>query len=259
MFGQLRMAHSPKNRKTRGRLVLVGGLAAGAALVLSPLSASAATHQTKTVAELALVQNTALGTILTNSDGFTLYTFSQDKPNKSTCFGVCAKAWPPVLMPSGDKVKALKGVKGIGTIHRGKELQLTFDRKPLYRFAGDTTMGVATGQGVENAWFVVVLKALTTPATTAAPAPAAAGSPAATTTHSSTYSSGGNGGSSGGRSSGASTPTPNSPPATTPTPTSPPATTPPATTPPVVTQTPSPSPPASPSPPSGGGGGGIAY
>ena len=197
-----------------------------------------------------MVQNTALGTILTNSDGFTLYTFSQDKPNKSTCFGVCAKAWPPVLMPSGDKIKALKGVKGIGTIHRGKKLQLTFDRKPLYLFAGDTSMGMATGQGVENAWFVVVLKALTTPATTAAPAPAAAGSPAATTNHSSTSSSGGSGGS-----SGANTPAPTSPPATTPPATTPPATTPPVTSPPVVK---APSPPASPSPPSGGGGG-IAY
>lgn len=252
MFGHLRMARSPRNGKTRGRMVLVGGLAAGAVLVLSPLSASASTHKTKTVDELAMVQNTALGTILTNSDGFTVYTFSQDKSNKSTCFGACAKAWPPVLMPNGDKVKALKGVKGIGTIHRGKELQLTFDRKPLYLFAGDTAMGMATGQGVENAWFAVVLKALT-PATTAAPAPAAAGSPAATTTHSSTSSSGGSGGSSGGGgSSSSNTPTPTPPPATTPPPTSPPV-----TTPPVVK---APSPPASPSPPSGGGGGGgIAY
>jgi predicted lipoprotein with Yx(FWY)xxD motif len=259
MFGQLRMAHSPLKSNARGRLVLVGGLAAGAALVLSPLGASAATHKTKTVPELALVQNTGLGTILTNSDGFTVYTFSQDKPNKSTCFGACAKVWPPVLMPKGDKVKSLNGVKGIGTIHRGKELQLTFDRKPLYRFAGDKTMGMATGQGVENAWFVVVLKPLT-PATAAAPAPAVASTPAATTTHSSASSSGGNGGSSGGG-GGANTPAPNTPapntPApNTPAPTSPPATTPPATTPPV--QTPSP-PPASPSPPSGGGGGGIAY
>ena len=252
MFGHLRMARSPRNGKTRGRMVLVGGLAAGAVLVLSPLSASASTHKTKTVDELAMVQNTALGTILTNSDGFTVYTFSQDKPNKSTCFGACAKAWPPVLMPNGDKVKALKGVKGIGTIHRGKELQLTFDRKPLYRFAGDTAMGMATGQGVENAWFAVVLKALTTPATTAAPAPAAAGPPAATTNHSSNSSSGGNGGSGGGGgSSSSNTPTPTSPPAATPPPTSPPVTSPP------VVQ--APSPPATPSPPSGGGGGGIAY
>jgi predicted lipoprotein with Yx(FWY)xxD motif len=253
MFGQLRLAHSGENRKARGRLALVGGLTAGVALVLSPLSASAATHhhhQTKTVVELSEAQNGTLGTILTNSHGLTLYTFTQDTPNKSNCFGACAKIWPPLIMSKGEKIKSLKGVRGIGTIPRGKELQLTFDQKPLYLFAGDKTAGMTTGQGVENAWFVVVLKALAMPAPTSPPAPAPAGAPEV-----STHSSGSSSHSSSGSSSGSTTPAPTSPAPTSPPPTSPPPTTPPPTSPPPVVV----SPPPAPSPPPPSGGGGIGY
>ena len=34
--------------------------------------------------------------LLTNSQGFTLYTFAPDKTNKSVCYGDCASYWPPV-------------------------------------------------------------------------------------------------------------------------------------------------------------------
>jgi predicted lipoprotein with Yx(FWY)xxD motif len=250
MPGLLRMAHCRGNQNTRARHLFVGGLVAGIALVLSPLSAGAATHRTtKTIVELAEVQNASLGTILTNSQGLTVYTYTQDAPNKSNCSGLCAKAWPPLLMAKGEKVRSLKGVKGIGTIPRGKKLQLTFDRRPLYLFAGDTAPGMTTGQGVENTWFAVVLKA---PATvTPAAAPAAGNGPVAST-HSSGTSSNASGGGATGGSSGSSSPSPTSPPATSPPPTTPPATSPPPTTPPAK----SPSPPASPSPPPGGG---IAY
>jgi predicted lipoprotein with Yx(FWY)xxD motif len=236
MPGLLRTAHRRGNRNTRSRHLIVGGLAAGIALVLTPLSAGAATHdKTKAIVELAEAQNASLGTILTNSQGLTVYTFTQDTPNKSSCLGLCAKAWPPLLMAKGEKVKSLKGVKDIGTIPRGKKLQLTFDKKPLYLFAGDTAPGMTTGQGVENTWFAVVVKGLATVTPAAAPAQ---GNAPVTSTHSSGTSSSGSG--TGGGSGGSS-----SPPATTPPATSPPATTPPAT-----------SPPASPSPPPGGG---ISY
>jgi predicted lipoprotein with Yx(FWY)xxD motif len=245
MPGLLRMAHRGGNRNTRGRPLVVGGLAAGIALVLTPLSAGATTHhKTKTIVELAEARNASLGTILTNSQGLTVYTFTQDTPNKSNCFGLCAKAWPPLLMAKGEEVKSLKGVKGIGTIPRGKKLQLTFDRKPLYLFAGDTAPGMTTGQGMENTWFAVVLKALAT--VTPAAAASAPGNTPVTSTHSSGASSSGTATGSGSSSS----PPPTTPPATSPQATTPPATSPPPTTP------PAPSPPASPSPPPGGG---IAY
>jgi predicted lipoprotein with Yx(FWY)xxD motif len=251
MPGLLRMAHCRGKSTTRGRQLFVGGLVAGTALVLSPLSAGATTHHTtKTIVELAEAQDAPLGTILTNSHGLTVYTYTQDAPNKSNCSGLCAKAWPPLLMAKGEKVRSLKGVKGIGTIPRGKKLQLTFDRKPLYLFAGDTTPGMTTGQGVANTWFAVVLKA---PATVTPAAAAAPGNGPVASTHSSgTSSNASSGGNATGGSSGSSSPSPTTPPATSPPPTTPPATSPPPTTPPAK----SPSPPASPSPPPGGG---VAY
>jgi predicted lipoprotein with Yx(FWY)xxD motif len=239
MPGHLRMAHCRGNLKIRGRLAFTGGLAAGVALVLTPLSASAATHhKTKTIVELAEAQNSSLGTILTTSRGLTVYTFTQDTPNKSNCFGLCAKAWPPVVIARGEKIRPLKGVKGIGTIRRGKELQLTFDKKPLYLFAGDTAAGMTTGQGVENTWFAVVVKALTA-ATPGAPASAPVVSTQSSPPSSNTSSGGGSTGSGSGGSSSSPTTQPAPPPTTQP---APPPTTQPA--PPPTTQ---------PAPPPSGG------
>jgi predicted lipoprotein with Yx(FWY)xxD motif len=238
MTGTLPTRRRLTRRRLRGRFLLGAGLA-GAVLVLIPLGASAATHKTKTVTALAETHNATLGTILTNTKGFTVYTFTEDSPNKSNCTGGCAKVWPPVVVPKGDKLKALKGVRGIGTIPRGKELQLTFDKKPLYLFAGDKSAGQATGQGVANTWFAVVLKAAPTTPTTAAPVTTPAATPTTAAAHS---------GSSSTSSNSNSTPPATSPPATT----QPPPTT---TSPPTTTQlpvVPQPNPPASPSPPSGG-------
>jgi predicted lipoprotein with Yx(FWY)xxD motif len=238
MNGTLPTQGRLRARGLRGRLLLAAALA-GAALVLIPLGASAATHKTKAVTALAEAHNATLGTILTNAKGLTVYTFTEDSANKSNCTGGCAKVWPPVVVPKGDKLKALKGVTGIGTIPRGKELQLTFDKKPLYLFAGDKSAGQTAGQGVANTWFAVVLKAAPTTPTTAAPVTA----PAATPTTAAAHSSGSNS-----NSNSNSTPPATSPPATTqppPTTTSPPTT----TQPPVVQQ---PNPPATPSPPTGG-------
>ena len=44
--------------------------------------------------------------------------------------------WPQILLPKGDtKIKAPKGVKGLGTIHvAGGRLQLAINGEALYRF-----------------------------------------------------------------------------------------------------------------------------
>jgi predicted lipoprotein with Yx(FWY)xxD motif len=53
-------------------------------------------------------------TVLTNSKGFTVYTFALDTSTKSNCNGTCATNWPPV---KGSVTAA--GIKGtFGTIKR---------------------------------------------------------------------------------------------------------------------------------------------
>ena len=39
----------------------------------------------------------SLGSLLVDSKGMTLYIFTQDSPNTSSCYGSCASYWPPLL------------------------------------------------------------------------------------------------------------------------------------------------------------------
>jgi len=84
-------------------------------------------------------------TVLTNSKGFTVYSFALDTPATSNCNGTCATNWPPVQ----GSVTA-PGVKGtFGTITRSDgSTQATFDGHPLYTFAADTSPGQAKGNGL---------------------------------------------------------------------------------------------------------------
>ena len=84
-------------------------------------------------------------TVLTNSKGFTLYTFALDTSTKSNCNGTCATNWPPV---KGSVTAA--GIKGtFGTIKRSDgSIQATFDGHPLYTFTADTSPGQAKGNGL---------------------------------------------------------------------------------------------------------------
>jgi predicted lipoprotein with Yx(FWY)xxD motif len=84
-------------------------------------------------------------TVLTNSKGFTLYSFALDTSTTSNCNGTCATNWPPVT----GSVTA-PGVKGtFGTIKRSDgSMQATFDGHPLYTFAADTSPGQAKGNGL---------------------------------------------------------------------------------------------------------------
>ena len=87
-------------------------------------------------------------TVLTNAQGFTLYSFAPDTPTKSNCNGTCAQNWPPVKSPA-----SARGVKGtFGTIKRSDgSTQATFDGHPLYTFVGDTAPGQAKGNGLNAA------------------------------------------------------------------------------------------------------------
>ena len=104
----------------------------------------------------------ALGTVVVDGTGYTLYRFDKDKPkpSKSNCNGSCATQWPPVLVASADAAKAVKldGVDAgaVGTVKRADgKLQLTIGGWPVYRYSGDKAAGDTTGQGVGKVWFAV--------------------------------------------------------------------------------------------------------
>ena len=105
----------------------------------SPAAATAGSVKTATIGGV---------TVLTNAQGFTLYSFAPDTPTTSNCNGTCAQNWPPVKGPV-----TASGVSGtFGTIKRSDgSVQATFDGHPLYTFAGDSAPGQAKGNGLNAA------------------------------------------------------------------------------------------------------------
>jgi predicted lipoprotein with Yx(FWY)xxD motif len=97
-------------------------------------------------------------TVLTNSNGFTLYWFAPDTSTTSKCNGSCATFWPPAAGPA----TLAAGVKGtVGTITRQDgSTQATYDGHPIYTYSGDSAPGKATGNGLNiqgGVWHEVVV------------------------------------------------------------------------------------------------------
>jgi predicted lipoprotein with Yx(FWY)xxD motif len=99
----------------------------------------------------------SLGKILVDAKGMTLYVFTRDTPGKSTCTGAFIQTWHPLTVTTGVSPTAVPGITGtLGIITRDTgDLQVTYNRMPLYSFAKDTRPGDTNGQGVNNVWFIV--------------------------------------------------------------------------------------------------------
>ena len=107
-------------------------------------------------ANLAVGQNATLGSFLTDSNGMTLYLYTQDTANTSNCTGNCAVTWPPFLT-NGTPV-AGTGVTAsmLGTITRADgSTQVTYNGWPLYYYNQDTAAGATNGEGVGSTWYVM--------------------------------------------------------------------------------------------------------
>jgi len=143
--------------------VAVGGFALSAAL-------SAATGVIVKSAHVA-----ALGTVVVNASGLTLYHDSSEAKGTIKCTGACATLWPPLLIAAGAKPSAELGVKAalLGTIKRpGGKVQITYNGMPLYLYSGDTKAGEANGEGVGGVWFAVATSGSIVKASTGSSAPA---------------------------------------------------------------------------------------
>jgi predicted lipoprotein with Yx(FWY)xxD motif len=100
-----------------------------------------------------------LGLVLVDSEGRTLYAFEGDDGPTSSCYGACAKAWPPLLTEGTPQPSNGTSAARLGTTERkdGKT-QATYADRPLYRFAGDHGPGEAGGAGATafgGRWFAL--------------------------------------------------------------------------------------------------------
>ena len=104
-------------------------------------------------------------TVVTNAQGFTLYSFAPDMATASKCTGACAQIWPPVTAPATPG----QGVTGnLGTITRSDgSKQASYNGHPLYTYTADTAPGQAKGNGVNidgGVWHEVTASGQAAPA-----------------------------------------------------------------------------------------------
>jgi predicted lipoprotein with Yx(FWY)xxD motif len=84
------------------------------------------------------VHSTKYGKALFGPSGKVVYVFGADRGSTSHCYGVCAKAWPPLLTTTAPLTGPGVQAKLLGTTKRKNgTLQVTYDRHPLYYYSAD--------------------------------------------------------------------------------------------------------------------------
>ena len=146
-------------------LARVGAIAflAALALIAAGRGGSAMASGAHTTSSVAVKTRSikGLGTVLVNSKGRTLYVFAKDKQSRVTCTGSCAQFWPPLKWKSSGKPKAGGAAKSallaLDKDPAGGKV-VTYDRWPLYTYAGDSAAGQANGENVNlngGKWYVI--------------------------------------------------------------------------------------------------------
>lgn len=102
---------------------------------------------------IMLKDDTALGNVLTDNQGRTLYFFARDTKGASVCTGGCLSRWPlfnvdEVIVPQG----GLLNEDDFGTTGDGASKQTTYKGRPLYYYApnNDGIIEAAGEKGGDN-------------------------------------------------------------------------------------------------------------
>jgi predicted lipoprotein with Yx(FWY)xxD motif len=121
----------------------------------SASSSGSASGAAMTARTVAVKHIQGLGNVLVDSKGAALYSPAQETSGRVLCTGSCTSIWIPLRLPAGKgqpvASSALMGSLGVVTRPGGGE-QVTFDGRPLYRFAEDTKAGSVTGNNVTDSF-----------------------------------------------------------------------------------------------------------
>jgi predicted lipoprotein with Yx(FWY)xxD motif len=127
-----------------------GGSASGGSET-KPASSQAPTGAESGSAIVSLGNVSELGMVLVDSDGMTLYDFHKDKGTASSCYGACAKVWPPLLTEGKPQVGNGASAAKLGTSERKDgTTQVTYAGHPLYTYVADQKPGEANGNDIDD-------------------------------------------------------------------------------------------------------------
>lgn len=101
------------------------------------------------------VAQSAVGPILVDANGMTLYMFSKDVDGESACAGECSANWPAAVIDGEPDVGDLDAALFSTVASPDGATMLKVGDWPLYTFAGDAAPGDMNGQAVGGVWWVV--------------------------------------------------------------------------------------------------------
>lgn len=110
------------------------------------------------------LRSSEYGKVIVDARGRVLYLFAADKSPTSTCYGACAKAWPPILTRGAPTAGVGLDAKLLGTTKRKNgSRQVTYNGHPLYYFESDTGHKIMCQHANMHGGFWYVVKANGTP------------------------------------------------------------------------------------------------
>jgi predicted lipoprotein with Yx(FWY)xxD motif len=133
----------------------------GAAMLVVTIAqarASARLHH-QSAGVLVSIRKTALGSILVDARGRTLYLFEKDRNGLSMCSSACISYWPPLTSHGAPRAGngVHKNLLTLAKAHNGVR-QVVYAGHPLYTFVGDKRAGQTSGEGLTNFgadWYAV--------------------------------------------------------------------------------------------------------
>lgn len=145
--------------RNRSAFVLAVFVTLMATLAADTSLASARSTSTPAHAKLIL-RKSKFGKVIFDSNGNVVYMFGRDKTATSTCYGVCAAAWPPVLTKGAPSVGPGLSASLLGTTKRKDgSLQVTYNHHALYFYSADKHGKIMCQHAVMHGGIWLIIKA----------------------------------------------------------------------------------------------------
>jgi predicted lipoprotein with Yx(FWY)xxD motif len=109
-------------------------------------STATATPSAQTGTVLTVARAAKVGPVLVDPEGFTVYDFHKDRGTTSSCYGACARVWPPLTTAGAPRTGEGANAAKLGTTKRKDgTVQVTYAGHPLYTYVADKKPGEANG------------------------------------------------------------------------------------------------------------------